>query len=168
MSILFKFFTCFIFLTYSVSAQSSKLKFDASKPVEVLADNLTVDDIAHSGLFSGNVNIKQGDFHLSSDTVKIFYDKTKSGNKNGRIKKFIASGHVVITSPDEKVKSNKATYNLTSEKIFLEGDILLIRKEAKLSSTSATIDLKNRHIDMRSSPKKRIYSIIYLDKIKSK
>ena len=168
MSILFKFFTCFLLLTYSVYAQPSNLKFDTSKPVEVLADNLTVDDLAHNGVFYGNVNIKQGDFHLSSDKVTIFYDKTKNGNKNGRIKKFIASGHVVITSPDEKVKSSKALYNVISEKIILEGNILLIRKEATLSGTSAIIDLKNRNIDMLSSPKKRIYSIIYLDKIKNK
>jgi len=124
MSIFYKFFLLFTVFIHTAYAQSSGLEFDATQPVEIIADKLTVDDIMHQGHFSGHVNIKQGDFHLSSDKVTVFYDKTAKNEKAGRIKKFIASGHVLISSPTEKVKSDKAIYHVISEKISLEGHIL--------------------------------------------
>lgn len=165
MSVFYKFSILFILFLQSAFAETSGLAFDANKPIEVVADKLTVDDITHQGYFSGSVNIKQGDFHLSSNKVTIFYDKTAKNKKAGRIKKFIASDHVLISSPTEKIKSDKATYHMAHEEITLEGNILLTREDAILSGDSAILNLKTRHIDIQSSPKKRIYSVIYLDKL---
>ena len=84
--------------------------------------------------------------------------------KLARLKLF-ASGNVLISSPEEKLKSDTAQYDIASETIFLKGNVLFSRSEAVLSGRSATINLKTRHVDIDSSSEKRIYSIIHLDKV---
>ncbi|MEM6603234.1 MAG: lipopolysaccharide transport periplasmic protein LptA [Pseudomonadota bacterium] len=144
------------------------MKFDRTQPVEVTADALEVDDIAHTGRFSGNVNVKQGDFRLRSDDLTIIYAKNedqKASGQTGKIDKLIAAGNVVIQSLQEKAKSNKAIYDLQKSEILLEGDVLVTRADGAISGSRVKIETQSRKIYVLSDPKKRVQAVIKLDEV---
>ena len=156
------FILYFSFVPNAYSIEQSGLHFDKNKPIEITANTLVIDDVKNQGNFAGNVNIRQNEFNLSSDNITVIYDRNDGKGDNNKIKKIIALGNVLISSPAEKVTSNKATYDVINEKITLDGDILITRAEGVLSGDIATIDLKTRHIDIKSRNNKRIYSVIHL------
>lgn len=81
-----------------VSAQSANVAFgaleqDTSQPVEVTADNLSVDNATGTAVFTGNVLISQGEMTLSAGKVEVVYRASDQG-----IAKLAATGGVVLVA----------------------------------------------------------------------
>lgn len=110
---------------------------DASAPVEVAADNLTVDQDTGVATFTGNVQIGQGDLRLSAGTVQIVY-----GSGTGQIARLQASGGVTFVTATEAAEAQNADYDIEGGTLTLTGDVLLTQGASAISAETMTVNLE--------------------------
>lgn len=169
MSRIFLAFLVIIFLPVNVYAQQSNMfNFDRTKPVEITADNLTVDDIQNRGDFEGNVDVIQGDFRLRASRLSIFYDRNAKNDNitgQGKIRNLVATGNVTLSTRTESARSNRIDYNLIQKMIYLQGNVLITRVNGTISGETVEINTATRHIKIKSQKNKRVRTVIHLDKL---
>ncbi|MBM3604555.1 MAG: lipopolysaccharide transport periplasmic protein LptA [Alphaproteobacteria bacterium] len=113
------------------------MRADVSAPVEVAADNLTVNQTDGSALFSGNVVIGQGEMRLSADEVTVQY--AQGGQQ--RITSLTATGEVTLVSGPDAAEAQQAVYDVEAGRVVLTGDVLLTQGQNVLSGDRVTVDL---------------------------
>lgn len=109
---------------------------DASAPVEVDADSLTVDRDTGNVTFSGNVRIGQGNLRIAAGQVVVRYDADQR-----RILHLVASGGVTLVTATEQAEAQRATYDLLANRLVLEGDVLVTQGASALSAGRMEVDL---------------------------
>lgn len=110
---------------------------DASAPVEVAADNLTVDQDTGTATFTGNVQIGQGDLRLSAGSVEVVY-----GAGTGEIARLQASGGVTFVTATEAAEAQSADYNIAGGTLTLSGEVLLTQGASAISAERMTVNLE--------------------------
>ena len=115
-----------------------KVKQDTQQPVEVTADNLSVNQNDGTAIFSGNVLIGQGAMRLSAPKVQVYYDEAGK-----RIQRMIATGGVTIVSGDDAAEASTAEYNIDGGSIQLRGDVLLVQGASAITSEQMDIDIES-------------------------
>lgn len=109
---------------------------DASAPVEVAADNLTVDQDTGTATFTGNVQIGQGDLRLSAGSVEVVY-----GSGTGEIERLQATGGVTFVTATEAAEAQNADYNIAGGTLTLSGEVLLTQGASAISAERMTVNL---------------------------
>ena len=89
-------------------AQGFKVAFgemqqDSSLPVEVTADNLSVNQNDGSAVFSGNVDISQGEMRMTADKVNVFYN-----SENRTVARLLATGDVLVAQGKDVAEADMA------------------------------------------------------------
>lgn len=126
----------------AAAAQNGQIAFggiqaDTSLPVEITADQLSVNQTDGTAVFSGNVAVAQGELHLGADEIRVEYgvgDQTK-------IARLIAQGNVVLTSGPDAAKAQNAEYAVDSGEIVLTGSVLLTQGPNVLSGERLALNL---------------------------
>ena len=114
-------------------------QFDRSAPVEVAADELTVDQATGRAVLTGGVVIAQGDLRLSADRVEVVY----STGTPRAIERIEARGDVLIVAGEDAAEGQAATYELGSSRIELTGDVLVTQGGATLAGDRLAVDLES-------------------------
>ena len=109
---------------------------DASAPVEVAADNLTVDQDTGTATFTGNVQIGQGDLRLSAGRVEVVY-----GSDTGEIARLQASNGVTFVTATEAAEAQNADYDIAGGTLTLSGEVLLTQGASAISAERMTVNL---------------------------
>jgi lipopolysaccharide export system protein LptA len=112
---------------------------DASQPVEITADRLDLDQSAGTAVFTGGVRVGQGVLRLAADRVEVFYDE--GGEQSGTVRRMVATGNVTLSNGAEAAESERATYDVATGLVEMEGDVLLTQGQNALSSQHLSIDL---------------------------
>ena len=116
---------------------------DPKAPIEVSADNLSVDQDSGTAVFSGNVVIGQGDLRLSAGSVRVVYS-----DSTGDIAQLLATDGVTLVTNSEAAEAATADYNLTTGILTLSGSVLLTQGASALSAEQMTIDLNSGRAQM--------------------
>ena len=112
------------------------LQADPTAPVEITADNLTVDRESGSAVFSGNVVIGQGDMRIAAARVQVLYD-----DATGDITRLNASGGVTFVTGTEEAEAAQADYDLKGGTLTLTGDVLLTQGPSALAAERMVVNL---------------------------
>lgn len=108
---------------------------DRSLPVEVTADNLSVNQADNTAVFTGSVVIAQGEMRLSASRVRVVYLADESG-----IESLEATGEVTLVSGEDAAEAARADYNITTGMIELRGDVLLMRGDNAITGETVLVD----------------------------
>jgi lipopolysaccharide export system protein LptA len=111
---------------------------DPTAPVEVSADNLSVDQDSGKAVYSGNVKIGQGDLRLSAGQVEVIYTET-----SGTIATLRASDGVTFATATEAAEAASADYDLENGTLTLIGNVLLTQGASAISADRMVISLKD-------------------------
>jgi len=114
------------------------LNQDTTLPVEVQADQLTVNNADGSAVFSGNVVVTQGEMKLAAGEVRVIY-----GTDQKNIETLIASGGVIVKNLGDAAEAAEAVYTIDSGVIMLSGDVLLTQGGSAMAGQKLTINLKD-------------------------
>lgn len=130
-------------LAAAASAQQAKIAFgdlsqDTTLPVEVAAEQFSVNNADGSAVFSGDVKVTQGEMTLSAGEVRVEYNP--EGNA---ISQLVASGGVTITNLGDAAEAAEAVYSIDSGVIVLTGDVLLTQGPSAMSGQKLTINLND-------------------------
>jgi lipopolysaccharide export system protein LptA len=118
-------------------AGSSLKGHDTDAPVDVAADRIEVQDRADRAIFSGNVEVRQGNLNLAASRLTVAY-----ANADGiEITRLEASGGVTLRSPSETARSQFAIYDLNRRLVTMLGGVTLNRGESRVQGGRLVIDL---------------------------
>ena len=113
------------------------LKQDTTLPVEIEADQLTVNQADGTATFTGNVLVGQGEMRLAAATVQVEY-----ATDGGAIRRLHASGGVTLANNSEAAEAREAVYTIDTGEVVMTGDVLLTQGQSALSGQKLVIDLK--------------------------
>lgn len=114
------------------------LRQDTTLPVEVNADQLSVDQTNGRAVFSGNVIVTQGDMRLTAGQIEVIYAEGTTG-----IERLEATGGVTLVSPQDAAESREAIYTIDSGMVVMTGAVLLTQGDAAISGERLTVNLKD-------------------------
>lgn len=114
------------------------LNADPTAPVEITADNLSIDQASGSAVFQGNVVLGQGGLRLSAGRVQVIYN-----DASGDISRLSASGGVTFVTETEAAEAATAEYNLDEGTLVLSGDVLLTQGASAISADTMRINLSS-------------------------
>lgn len=97
------------------------------QPIQIEADKMTAQDKEKTVVFNGNVDARQGDVRIQSDTMTIYYlENEDEGEENGKyaqqVDKIICTGNVEVTSEEWLGTSNTMHYISRKNLIKLIGN----------------------------------------------
>src|ERR1700743_2973091 len=109
-------------------------KRDANAPIQVSADRFDADFNAKSGVYSGNVIVVQGDFHLRSDKARV-------NVVAGKPDKIFAYGNVVFAAPSGNATGDNGVYDVAPRLITLTGRVVLNKEKNVMRGSTLTVNL---------------------------
>ena len=110
------------------------LRYDASKPIQVNADQFAADLNAETGTYRGNVVVVQGDMKLRADEVKVFAP-------DGKARRMEARGHVVVDSPSGTATGDQGVYDVVARVIHLTGHVVLSKNQNVMRGSALDVQL---------------------------
>ncbi len=113
------------------------LKTDTSLPVEIQADQLSVDQADGLAVFSGNVLVSQGEMRLSAGEVRVEYSTDGKG-----ISRLIASGGVIVRAGTDAAEADEAIYTIATGELLMQGKVLLTQGQAAISGDMLVLNLE--------------------------
>lgn len=116
---------------------------DPTAPVEITADNLSVDQENGTAIFQGNVVLGQGDLRLSAGRVQVIY-----GSGGGDISRLSASGGVTFVTATEAAEAETAEYNLDAGTLVMSGNVLLTQGASAISADTMRVNLSDGSAQM--------------------
>jgi len=143
---LFASFFALTLLASSALAQNiafGGIASDPNAPIEITADALNLNQDAGTAVFDGNVVIGQGALRLSAANVQVFY---KDGAQ--AIDRMIATGGVTLVNGQDAAEAKTATYNLSDQRLVMEGDVLVSQGANALMSERMVLNLETGEAQM--------------------
>jgi len=139
--------------TGAASAQDAQVAFgglqhDASLPVEISADQLSIDQGDGTAVFKGNVIIGQGELRLSAGLVLVEY-AAADGAATGQVSRLLASEGVTLVSGNEAAEAQSAEYSIDNATIIMQGNVILTQCNNALSSDRMVVDLSSGQASMQ-------------------
>lgn len=142
-----------LFLPAAAFGQGAEVPFggfshDATQQVEITAAALELDQAAGTAVFIGDVRVGQGLLRMAADRIEVFYaaEGDAEGDDGGEgttgtIRRMFASGNVTLSNGTEAAEAERATYEVATGIIEMEGSVLLTQGRNALSSERLSIDL---------------------------
>lgn len=124
-------------------AQGTNVSFggltaDTRLPVEVTAENLSVNQADGTADFSGNVLVKQGEMRLQAGTIRVEY--SADGKEISRLH---ASGGVLLVNATDAAEAAEAVYTIATGEVVMTGNVLMTQGQTAIKGQRLVIDLKN-------------------------
>jgi lipopolysaccharide export system protein LptA len=113
------------------------LKADTRLPVEVTAENLTVNQADGSAVFAGDVLVTQGEMRMQAGEIRVEYDATGKG-----IARLFASGGVIVVNATDAAEAAQAVYTIASGEVVMTGGVLLTQGQAAIKGDRLVINLQ--------------------------
>lgn len=109
------------------------------EPIYIEADQMSSTEKKNEVLFSGNVDAKQGNLTIRSDTMTVYYQEKGENGQTGPIKakqqieKLICTGNVEITREDWLGTADKMIYLAGQRQVVLNGNANAWQGQNKVS-----------------------------------
>lgn len=113
------------------------VKADTRAPVEITADQLSVDQSSGQASFTGNVLIGQGQMRLKADKVTVSY---ASGGRQ-KIRSLHATGNVTLVSGPDAAEAGEAVYDVESGQVTLKGNALVSQGKSVMAGDEVRVNL---------------------------
>jgi lipopolysaccharide export system protein LptA len=143
------------------------------QPIQIESTSLEVRDKESVATFSGNVHVIQGDTHMQSATLKVFYEQeSKQGGKPGakpaaatrpaqaatpgpagqqQIQKLEALGGVVVTQKDQRATGDVGIFDTKTNSVTLKGNVVVSQGQNVLKGDRLIVNLETGVSRMESS-----------------
>ena len=123
----------------NASLSLSGANHDINLPVEITANNLSINQSTNSAIFEGNAYVGQGLLRLSADKIVVRYNQD-----TGKVTSVEATGKVVFTNGEDIAEAESAIYKIDSGLLSMSGNVLLVQGKSTISGNYLDMDiLKN-------------------------
>jgi len=142
-------------------------------PITIVSDRLDAYDDKGLVVFSGNVNVRQEDTVIESDTLHLYYAESTRGEngalpagtmQHGDIDKIEARGSVRISQGNRLITGDLAVLNNEARTIVITGDVVMKEGENIIEGEKATFFLSENRGLVESSRQRRVKATLYPEK----
>ena len=127
----------------------------AAEPVNVSADDFTIDQNNNNATFSGNVVITRTGLSLWADKVVVLYG---SGGQSD-IDSLTATGNVRIKTDSQDATGAKATFDPDTLILKLSGNVTVVNAQGRLNGPELTISLATNSSVFKGSEGGRVTGV---------
>jgi len=113
------------------------LRADTSLPVEVTADQLSINQTDGTAIFVGSVVVVQGDMRLAAERVEVIYGNAE----RSKIERLHASGQVTLVSGADAAEASDAVYTIETGAVEMTGSVLLTQGGNTIAGERLVVDL---------------------------
>jgi lipopolysaccharide export system protein LptA len=141
------------------------------QPVAIEAEKLEVRDKDKVAVFSGKVQVTQGDTTMRCNTLTVFYagpaengGEAKSATKSTakpaatigpsgeqKIKKLEARGNVVVTQNDQIATGDAAVFDMGTNVVTMSGNVVLTQGQNVLRGSRLVVDMSTGYSRVESA-----------------
>jgi lipopolysaccharide export system protein LptA len=120
-------FACGAALAQDAQSSFTGLKISGDEPIQIESDKLEVRDAEGVAVFTGNVNVVQGETLLKSGRMRVYYAKepgeasSAAGPSSGNIERIEVDGKVYVKSETQVATSDAATFDMLKEVLVMTG-----------------------------------------------
>lgn len=156
-----------LFANAAWAADEPKTGQAGNEPIQIVADELISYNEDKYAEFIGNVKVTQGNFTITSDKLKIYYqgellDNEKQGGDEELLKKIIATGNVKISTEQYNAEAEKAEYDTAAMTVILSGEnTQVISGKNSITGSKITLNRKSSQVKVEGSGTKRIKAEFY-------
>ena len=118
--------------------------FNSNAPVDVAADRIEVQDRANRAIFSGNVQVHQGNMQMTAARLTVVY----AGGQSVQIQRLEASGGVILRTPSETARSRFAIYDVPRRIVTMIGGVTLDQGSNHVQGARLVLDLDSHRAVM--------------------
>lgn len=123
----------------TIHQKNEKIKLSSPEGARIDQVQSTLTTLGRTTVYhQGNV--------LTADQIVAYY----THDRNNRIERVVATGHVLIENGKQKMTGEKGTYYPASRKIFMEGNVRLSQGEHHINGDQATLDLTTGESDLKA------------------
>jgi lipopolysaccharide export system protein LptA len=156
-----------LFANSAWAADEPKTGQAGNEPIQIVADELISYNEDKYAEFIGNVKVTQGNFTITSDKLRIYYqgellDNEKQGGDEDLLKKIIATGNVKISSEQYNAEAEKAEYDTAAMTVILSGEnTQVISGKNSITGSKITLNRNSGQVRVEGSGTKRIKAEFY-------
>ncbi len=110
---------------------------DPTQPIEVEADQLSVDQTTGIAIFTGNVRIKQGELRATAPMATLMYNEDRT-----EIQTVHLENGVILTNGIEVVQGQDAVYTVPDGVVVVTGDVIVTQGPSTISGPKLTYNLE--------------------------
>lgn len=126
-------------------------------PVKIEANSFEVRDKEKIAVFRGNVIVVQGDTTMRCRELEVHYEgnalgadprqnvpatKTQQKSESAqKIKRLVAIGGVIVTAKDQKAVGDKGNFDMASNIVILDGNVVLTQGQNIMNGDRLTVNL---------------------------
>ncbi len=103
--------------------------FDAGSdaPIQIEADQLEVRDTEKTAIYSGNVQVRQGDTVLEAPALRVFYtgEGANAETPGAQVSRIEAGPGVLVRSGEQTASSDRAVFDMGRDLITMSGNVVL-------------------------------------------
>ncbi|MCV6597191.1 MAG: lipopolysaccharide transport periplasmic protein LptA [Mangrovicoccus sp.] len=110
-------------------------------PVEVISNQLEVDQLAGTALFTGDVVVTQGEIRINAPEMLVQYIMLPDGSVSSEVDTITANGGVLMVTPTEEAESDDAVYTPARDEVVMTGNVLLTQGPNTVNGTRLTVDV---------------------------
>lgn len=145
---------CLITLMAVSSLASAQFSTDDNAPVTGSADD--VDYRPNLTIFSGQVDVRQGEVRILSDRMRVHTtDSTAGAGEIGGAHKIEAIGNFYYLTPEQEVRGDKGVYTKANETFTVTGDVVLLQQENVVTGEKLVYNLNTGTATVSGSCKGR-------------
>ena len=145
-------------LTLGASPAAAQLSQSSDAPVDITADALEVINNECVSIWSGSAEALQDRTRLRADVIKTFSKQQPArpggaGGACGALDRMEAIGNVYYVTPQQKVRGDKANYDVTAERIVITGDVVAVSGQNVIRGDRLTVNVSSGNAQMESGAK---------------
>lgn len=137
--ILSVFATATLGLAQSAGIALSETESNPDAPIEITANQLTVDRETGNAVFTGDVYAVRGVLTLNADELQVIYDE-ETDDDDG-IKEIIATGNVILVNGPDIAEAERAVYVPSADTVTMTGNVLLTQQRTVISGNMLVANL---------------------------
>ena len=138
------------------------------EPVHITSRRLEVRDKDKIATFLGDVHVTQGDTNMTCQTLVVFYEQsattgtatvaTQATPGGQQVRRLLAQGGVVVNRKDQTATGHEGVFDMKSNTVTLEGDVVVTQCQNVVHGDRLTVDLTSgvSHIESGKSKQRRV------------
>lgn len=132
----------------AAQGQLSGLKLSGDQPIQIESDKLEVKEQDNVAIFTGNVNVKQGNSLLKSGRMTVYYANEGGSAATGsaNIDRLVVDDKVYLQSENQIATGDRGTFDMKTEVLELTGkEVVLSEGSNVLVGCKLTVQMKTGH-----------------------
>ena len=153
-------------LSLSHSTPARAQLSETGGPVSYSAEHVEYFDSEHRAVFTGDVDVVQGDARLRADKITLFFSGSSAGPQSGTaglsagdIQRMIADGEVYYVRPAQSARGDHAVYEVSNDTVTFTGNVVVASSQNVIRGNTMVLRISDRQTVIQPANGGRVHGV---------